>query len=113
LCGNNLLKRATMREKQLKKAYLDWKVTDKDGKVQSDGKLESTPTGKVQKNRLFSSGKLIMTVYKNGQLVHIHCKDAACMNEWKIKDSPNWNAKFDVQGPIITCKKCGRAYNPG
>jgi hypothetical protein len=30
-------------------------------------------------------GNLIMLVFRKDELVHIHCKDAACLNEWKTE----------------------------
>jgi hypothetical protein len=100
---------------KLKKGYLDWEVRDdktRTGKALLEGYIEAIEDGKVQKTMSRKSGEAIYVVRKEGKIVHIHCKDNTCGNEWKINEGIDWKKKFDVQEEkTIKCKKCGRVYD--
>jgi hypothetical protein len=80
--------------------------------------LESKVEGKTQKRISRKPSKAIQIVWEEGEIVHIHCKSADCLNEWKIEQGIPIKVKFDItpteQGNLkVTCKKCGRQYLAG
>ena len=84
-------------------------------KYNKDGKevLDTRIKGSVEKRFSKGAGKAIQIVYKEGNIVHIHCKDSSCNNEWKLKDGTSWASKFEVNGNDIKCLKCGRVHKAG
>ena len=89
------------------KATLGIKLKNQTGKVLLETKIDD----KVEKRSSRKTGKAIQIVFKEGKIVHLHCR--ACGNEWKIKEDSDWNQKFDVEGLTITCKGCGKNYEAG
>ena len=41
------------------------------------------------------------------RLKHLECKTKGCGNEWYLADKKSYKAEFQVEGSIVTCKKCG------
>jgi len=98
----------------IKESSLGIKVKDKKGKVLVESKIE----GPIEKRISRKPSKAIQLVFKEGKIVHIHCKSAECQNEWKIGDEDPLDQKFSIAQNqegiwIITCKKCGREYSSG
>jgi transcription elongation factor Elf1 len=89
------------------KGTLGIKFKDNTGKVLIEAKVDDD----IEKRFSRRTGKAIQIVYNQKKIVHLHCK--ACDNEWKIKEGSDWKQKFDVNGPTITCKKCGKIYEAG
>jgi len=85
------------------------KLKDKNGKEILETKIDSL----VEKRLSRRAGKAIQIVWKEGKIVHLHCKDKDCGNEWKAKDSSDWKGKFEVSDSTIKCLKCGREYKTG
>ncbi|WP_456330734.1 hypothetical protein [Archaeoglobus sp.] len=90
------------------------KVRDKRGKVVLESKIEDG----VEKRFSRKPSKALQIVFKEGKIVHLHCKSEDCGNEWKITEKVPLNRKFtltETQNGIleITCKKCGRRYYSG
>ena len=85
------------------------KIRGKNGKEILETKIE----GNVEKRFSRRTGKAIQIVWKKGKIVHLHCKDKDCENEWKLKDSPDYKGKFEVEGIKIKCLECGRLYESG
>jgi len=85
------------------------KLRDKNGKEILETRIE----GNVEKRFSKRTSKAIQIVWKDGKIVHLHCKDKDCGNEWKLKDSPDFKGKFEVNGTSIICLKCGRVYESG
>ena len=85
---------------------LQIKLRDKNGKEL----LETKKEGQIEKRFSKKTGKAIQIVYKDNKIVHLHCRDSHCGNEWKLKEGTDWNSKFEVQGNKIQCLKCGRFY---
>ena len=85
------------------------KLRDKNGKELLETKIE----GNVEKRFSRRTGKAIQIVWKDGKIVHLHCKDKDCGNEWKLKDRPDFKGKFEVAGSAIKCLKCGREHTSG
>jgi len=90
------------------------KVKDHKGKVT----LESKIKGQTEKRISRKPSKAIQIIFKDGKILHVHCKSADCGNEWKVKDKVPLGEKFSItqnqQGIwTITCKKCGREYFSG
>lgn len=75
--------------------------------------VELRKEGQVEKRISRKAGKAIWIVYKAGNIVHIHCKDKDCGNEWKIKEGATWTEKFEVKGTAIKCLKCGKVHESG
>ncbi len=90
-------------------ASLQIKLRDKNGKET----LETKKEGQIEKRFSRKKGKAIQIVYKDDKIVHLHCRDKDCGNEWKAKDSSDWKGKFEVNGVNIKCLKCGRVYESG
>ena len=112
-CGHKHVQ-LILEEKIQIKDSLRIKLKNKKGKVLIESKIEE----QTEKRFSRKPSKAIQLVFKEGKIVHIHCKSEECRNEWKIKDEDNLIQKFDVkqnqQGIwIITCKKCGRSYLSG
>ena len=96
------------------KESLGIKVKNQTGKVLIESKIEE----KTEKRISRKPSKAIQLIFKEGRIIHIHCKSEDCNNEWKIKESSDWSQKFDVKQSqsgiwTITCKKCGRSYHSG
>ena len=85
------------------------KHRDKNGKEILDMKKK----GPVEKRFSRKGGKAIQIVYKDRKIVHLHCKDSNCGNEWKVKDNIDWTSKFEIKGTEIKCLKCGRVHKSG
>ena len=85
------------------------KLRDKNGKEILETKIE----GNVEKRFSKRTSKAIQIVWKDGKIVHLHCKNKDCGNEWKLKDSPDFKDKFEVIGSAIKCLGCGREYLSG
>lgn len=85
------------------------KLRDKNGKEILETKIE----GNVGKRLSRRAGKAIQIVWKDGKIVHLHCKDKDCGSEWKLKDSPDFKDKFEVIGSVIKCLRCGREHKSG
>jgi hypothetical protein len=85
------------------------KLRDKNGKEILETKIE----GNVEKRFSRRTSKAIQIVWKESKIVHLHCKDKDCGNEWKLKDNPDCKGKFEVEGIKIKCLKCGRVYESG
>jgi hypothetical protein len=85
------------------------KLKDKNGKELLETKIQ----GNIEKRFSKRTGKAIQIVRKDGKIVHIHCKDKDCGNEWKQKDSSDWKNKFEVNDSTIKCLKCVREYKIG
>jgi len=85
------------------------KLRDKNGKEL----LETKKEGQIEKRFSRKTEKAIQIVYKAGKIVHLHCKDSNCENEWKVKEGTDWMGKFEVNGIRIKCLKCGRVYESG
>jgi len=89
------------------------KVKDEKGKKVLDSKIENQVEHRFSRK---PSGGAIQLIFKEGKIVHIHCK--VCQNEWKIGDEVPLDQKFSItptQESIwkITCKKCRRQYSSG
>ena len=74
--------------------------------------------GQTEKRISRKPSKAMQIVFKEGKIVHLHCKSSDCGNEWKVKDTNDLSQKFDLkqnhQGMwTIRCKKCGRSYLSG
>ena len=84
-------------------------------KLRRNGKeiLETKKEGQIEKRLSRKTAKAIYIVYKAGKIVHLHCKDPSCGNEWKIKEGTDWTGKFEVKGIRIKCLKCGGVYESG
>lgn len=90
------------------KAGLDLKIRDQTGKQTLKLKVD----GSVQQKFSYKTGKAIQIVFKENNIVHLHCYDKDCGNQWKIKEGNDWSQKFEInQGLNIICKKCGRIYD--
>jgi len=85
------------------------KLRDKNGKEL----LETKKEGQIEKRFSRKTGKAIQIVYEAGKIVHLHCKDSNCGNEWKVKEGTDWTGKFEVAGIRIKCLKCGRVHESG
>ena len=85
------------------------RLLDKNGKEI----LDTKKVGPVEKRVSRKAGKAIQIVYKDDKIVHLHCKDSNCGNEWKIKENTDWTSKFEVTGTEIKCLKCGRVHKSG
>jgi len=85
------------------------KLRGKNGKELLESKIE----GKVEKRFSRKTGKALQIVWKDSMIVHLHCRDKGCGNEWKIKDYSDWKNKFDIKGSTIKCLRCGREYESG
>ena len=85
------------------------KLRDKNGKEMLETKVE----GQIEKRLSRKTAKAIQIVYKAGKIVHLHCKDSNCGNEWKVKEGIDYTGKFEVNGIRIKCLKCGRVYESG
>ncbi len=85
------------------------RLRGKNGKELLDTKIK----GSVEKRFSMRAGKAIQIVYKDGKIVHLHCKDTNCGNEWKIKEGTDWTSKFEIKGTDIKCLKCGRVHKSG
>ncbi len=85
------------------------KLRDKNGKEILETRIE----GNIEKRFSRRTSKAIQIVWKEGKIVHLHCKDKDCGNEWKLKDSLDYKGKFEVEGIKIKCLKCGRVYESG
>ena len=85
------------------------RLLDKNGKEILDTKKK----GSVEKRVSRKAGKAIQIVYKGDKIVHLHCKDSSCGNEWKIKENTDWTSKFEVKGTEIKCLECGRVHKSG
>ncbi len=85
------------------------KLRDKNGKEI----LETKKEGNVEKRFSKKTGKAIQIVYKDDKIVHLHCRNLNCGNEWKIKEGTDWTGKFEVDETRINCLKCGRVYASG
>ena len=48
--------------------------------------LDTKKKGPVEKRFSRKAGKAIQIVYKDSKIVHLHCKDSNCGNEWKINE---------------------------
>ncbi len=86
---------------------LRMKLLNKNGKEI----LETKKEGNVEKRFSRKTGKAIQIVYKDDKIVHLHCRN--CGNEWKLKDSSDWEGKFIVYETSITCLKCEKVYESG
>jgi hypothetical protein len=80
--------------------------------------LESKVEGKTEKRISRKPSKAIQIVWEEGRIVHVHCKSADCLNEWKIEWGIPIKEKFDITPAEkgvqkVTCKKCGREYLSG
>ena len=91
------------------KSSLMAKLRDKDGKELLETKIK----GGVEKRFSRKGGKAIQIVWKDNKIVHLHCKDKNCGNEWKLKDGADWTGKFNIISSTIKCLQCGREYEPG
>lgn len=55
---------------------------------------------------------VIQVVYQqeDGRLLHIHCKNKGCGNEWKIPPKSDWSKFFEItkdkDDSIIKCLNC-------
>ena len=85
------------------------KLRDNTGKEILETKIE----GDVEKRFSRRTGKAIQIVWKDGKIVHLHCRDQDCGNEWKVKEGTDCTGKFKVEGIKIKCLKCGRVYKSG
>ena len=85
------------------------KLRDKNGKEL----LETKKEGQIEKRFSRRTSKAIQIVWKEGKIVHLHCKDKDCGNEWKVKEGTDWTGKFEVEGIKMKCLKCGRVYESG
>ena len=85
------------------------KLRDKNGKEL----LETKKEGQIEKRFSRKTAKAIQIVYEAGKIVHLHCRDINCGNEWKVIEGTDWHSKFEVQGNRIKCLKCGRVYESG
>jgi len=85
------------------------RLLDKNGKEILDTKKK----GPVEKRISRKAGKAIQIVWKEGKIVHLHCKDSTCGNEWKVKDNTDWSSKFEVKGTEVKCLQCGRVHKSG
>jgi hypothetical protein len=85
------------------------KLRDKNGKEI----LETKKEGQIEKRISRKTAGAIQIVYKAGKIVHLHCKDSNCGNEWKVKEGTDWTGKFEVKGIRIKCLKCGGVYESG
>jgi len=90
-------------------ASLRAKLRDKNGKEL----LETKVMGQIEKRFSKRTEKAIQIVWDAGKIVHLHCKDSNCGNEWKVKEGTDWTGKFEVNGIRIKCLKCGRVYESG
>jgi hypothetical protein len=90
-------------------ASLRARLRNKDGKELLDIKIN----GPVEIRFTKRAGKAMQIVYKDGDIVHLHCKDSNCGNEWKVKDSSDWTSKFEIKETDIKCLKCGKVYKSG
>jgi hypothetical protein len=98
-----------IKNKQIKtgeamKSSLRARLRDKNGRELLDTKFEAN----VEKRFTKRTGKALQIVWKDNKIVHLHCK--GCDNEWKIKDSPSWSSKFEMNGDKIKCLKCNKEY---
>jgi len=75
--------------------------------------LDTRKKGPVEKRFSRKAGKAIQIVWKDGKIVHLHCKDSTCGNEWKAKENTDWTSKFEVKGTEIKCLNCGRVHRSG
>jgi hypothetical protein len=80
--------------------------------------VESKIKGQTEKRITRKPSKAMQIVFKEGKIVHLHCKSSDCGNEWKVKDTNDLGQKFDVQQNqqgtwTIRCRKCGRSYLSG
>jgi hypothetical protein len=91
------------------KSSLRIKLRDKNGKRI----LETKKEGQIENRISRKTARAIHIVYKAGKIVHLHCKDSNCGNEWKVKEGTDWTGKFEVKGIRIKCLKCGRVYESG
>ncbi len=84
-------------------------------KLRRDGKeiLETKKEGQIEKRISRKTARAIYIVYKADKIVHLHCKDSTCGNEWKVKEGTDWTGKFEVNGIRIKCLKCGGVYEFG
>jgi len=85
------------------------KLRDKNGKET----LEMKKEGQIEKRISRKTAGAIQIVYKANKIVHLHCKDSNCGNEWKVNEGTDWTGKFEVKGIRIKCSKCGRVYESG
>ena len=85
------------------------KLRDKNGKEL----LETKKEGQIEKRFSKKTGKAIQIVYSDGKIVHLHCKESNCGNEWKVKEGTDWTGKFEVEGIKMKCLKCGKVYESG
>lgn len=112
-CGHKNIQ-VVIEEKIQMKESLGIKVKDQKGKVLVESKSEEQTEKRISRK----PSKAVQLVFREGKIVHIHCKSADCGNEWKVKDGNNLSQKFDLkqnqQGIwTITCKKCRRSYLSG
>jgi hypothetical protein len=78
--------------------------------------VESTIKEQIEKRITRKPSKAMQLVFKDGKIVHVHCK--FCGNEWKAKDTNGLSQRFDVQQDqkgiwTIKCRKCLRSYSSG
>ena len=90
------------------------KARDRRGKVVVESKIED----KVEKRFSRKPSKALQIVFKEGKIVHLHCKSEDCGNEWKVNEEVSLGDRFILtkkQDGIleIMCKKCRRKYSSG
>lgn len=107
--GNREMKEEKLRDSLSITSSFQAKLRDKKGKVI----LETKKQGDVEKRFTRRTGKAIQIVWKDGKIVHLHCRDKNCGNEWKLRDDVDLKSKFEVSGSTIKCSKCGREYKSG
>ena len=118
-CGNVTVRTYSCGDSEIDivaemRTILGTKVKDQKGNVLVQSKIEKHVEKRITRN----PSKAMQLVFKEGKIVHIHCKASDCDNDWKLKDSNDWSDKFDVEQNqqgiwTINCRKCGRTYLSG
>lgn len=83
-CGHKHIQFSLEEKIQIKRS-LEIEVKDQTGKVLVESKIED----KTEKRLSRKPGKAMQLVFKEGKIVHPHCKSNDCGNEWKTQDPSN------------------------